>query len=201
MSESLFDPAAQNGNLPNKIVAGLEKVSEAFKVLLWDKGKELGLSPIQIQLLLFVAYHGPEFCTVSNLAKEFNVTKPTISDVVRVLLKKQLIQKDYSNSDSRSYVIFLTDSGEQMVEMTKDFANPIKKQLSRDAKVLQPLFHVLSRLMYGLSKDGVLGELRICYGCRFYVEKKGSSYCNLLERTLRTNDIRIDCKEYESQDQ
>ena len=53
MSDSVFNPNHQETDISSKIVAGLERISEAFKVLLWEKAKLLGLSPIQIQILIF----------------------------------------------------------------------------------------------------------------------------------------------------
>ena len=89
MKESTFNPAQQEKDISSKIVAGMERVSEVFKILLWEKAKLVGLSPIQIQILIFIAFHKRELCNVSHLAKEFNVTKPTVSDAVRILDKKE----------------------------------------------------------------------------------------------------------------
>lgn len=88
MSKTAFNPSHQQNNTPSKIIAGLERISQAFKVLLWKKAKQLGVSPIQIQILIFITYHTVELCNVSDLAKEFNVTKPTISDAIKVLEKR-----------------------------------------------------------------------------------------------------------------
>ncbi|MEL6557873.1 MAG: MarR family transcriptional regulator, partial [Bacteroidota bacterium] len=49
MKNSTFNPEQQQKDISSKIVAGLERVSEVFKVLLWEKAKQVGLSPIQIQ--------------------------------------------------------------------------------------------------------------------------------------------------------
>ncbi len=124
-----FDPESQQADLSAKITAGLERVSQAFKTLLWDKAKLLGLSPIQIQLLIFVAHHKSGWNNVSALANEFNVTKPTISDAVKVLDKKKLILKDYSSTDNRSYTIVLSEKGKAVVRETEDFANPVGQLL------------------------------------------------------------------------
>lgn len=88
MKNSAFDLSTQNNDFTSKIVAGLERVSEVFRLLLWQHSKVIGLSPIQIQILMFVEYHAEDLCNVSYLAKEFNVSKPTISDAVKVLKKK-----------------------------------------------------------------------------------------------------------------
>ena len=198
MNDNIFNPIHQETNLSNKIVAGLERISEAFKVLLWEKAKLLGLSPIQIQILIFINYHKLEFCNVSHLAKEFNVTKPTISDAVRVLDKKKFIKKVSSSSDSRSYAIQLSDSGKTLVSETENFAHPLKKQLyGIDTNDLESTFQTLSKLIYNLNQIGVLTVQRTCYGCKFYQKNDNQHFCNLLEKELLNSEIRIDCSEFE----
>ena len=68
MHESTFNPKQQEKDFSSKIVAGLERVSEVFKILLWEKAKLVGLSPIQIQILIFIAFHKQNLCNVSHLA-------------------------------------------------------------------------------------------------------------------------------------
>ncbi|SHF70630.1 DNA-binding transcriptional regulator, MarR family [Arenibacter palladensis] len=198
MDKSIFNPDHQERDVSSKIIAGLERISEAFKVLLWDKAKLLGLSPIQIQILIFIAYHKNEICNVSHLAKEFNITKPTISDAIKVLDKKGLITKEYSSSDSRSYSISLSETGTETIGQISDFANPLKKQLNTvDNPELESLFGTLSKLIYQLNTSGILSVQRTCYGCKFYGKESNRDYCNLLNKELLNKDIRLDCPEFE----
>ncbi|MDX1769810.1 MAG: helix-turn-helix domain-containing protein [Arenibacter troitsensis] len=199
MDKSIFNPDQQERDVSSKIIAGLERISEAFKVLLWDKAKLLGLSPIQIQILIFIAYHKNEMCNVSHLAKEFNVTKPTISDAIRVLDKKGLITKEHSSIDSRSYSIDLSETGTETIGQISDFANPLKKQLNAvDNSELESLFGTLSKLIYQLNTSGILSVQRTCYGCKFYSKESNRDYCNLLNKELLNKDIRLDCPEFEA---
>ncbi|WP_452603068.1 MarR family winged helix-turn-helix transcriptional regulator [Pontimicrobium sp. MEBiC06410] len=198
MSNSIFNPNYQQKDISSKIVSGLERISEVFKVLLWEKAKLVGLSPIQIQILLFIAYHKTELCNVSHLAKEFNVTKPTISDAIKVLDKKQLIIKDYSSTDSRRYHILLSQLGKDIVSQTNDFANPLKSLISNFNQTdLNSVYKTLSELIYKLNSTGILSVQRTCYGCKYYTKNKGLDFCNLLEKALHNNEIRLDCPEYE----
>lgn len=198
MKKSTFNPDQQEKDIASKIVAGLERISEVFKILLWEKAKLVGLSPIQIQILIFIAFHKQNLCNVSHLAKEFNVTKPTISDAIRVLNKKGLIVKDVSQSDSRSYSIRLSDLGNDMVSKTYDFSNPLKKQVDHFSQSeLESLFNTLSQLIYKLNRNGILSVQRTCFGCKFYKKTNDSDYCNLLQKELLSQEIRIDCPEFE----
>ena len=196
--KSVFNPDQQQKDISSKIVAGLERVSEVFKVLLWEKAKKIGLSPIQIQMLIFIAFHKQQLCNVSHLAKEFNVTKPTVSDAIKVLDKKGMIVKDFSSPDSRSYTIRLSTSGEKIVAETNDFANPLKTQIDNFEQAdLEGVFKTVSELIYKLNRSGILTVQRTCFGCKFYQKNKKVDYCNLLDKELLNQDIRLDCPEYE----
>lgn len=198
MKNSSFNPNQQQKELSSKIVTGLERISEVFKVLLWEQAKFIGLSPIQIQILIFIAYHKEELCIVSHLAKEFNITKPTVSDAVKILDKKKLIIKDYASSDNRSYSIRLSLLGKKVVEQTSNFANPLKTQIeSFNQTELNGIYKTLSELIYKLNQVGILSVQRSCYACKFHQKNGTKDFCKLLDRVLQNQDIRIDCPEFE----
>ena len=198
MDKSVFNPNQQQQDTSSKIAVGLERISEVFKILLWEKAKLVGLSPIQIQILIFIAYHKSELCNVSHLAKEFNITKPTISDAVKILDQKKMILKDYSSSDSRSYTIQLSTLGEKIVSQTSNLADPLKKQINHlNPDDLDTVFRTLSELIYKLNQTGILTVQRTCFGCKFHQKNDTSHYCNLLKKELRDKDIRLDCPEFE----
>jgi len=199
MEKSVFNTNYQQTSLTSKIVVGLERISEAFRYLLWEHAKTIGLSPIQIQILIFIAYHKNELCNVSYLAKEFNVTKPTISDAVKALEKKNLIIKDFSGVDSRSYTILLSEAGREIVSETEQFANPIEDKLETiEEQDLQVLYKSISKLIYNLNKTGIITVQRTCFNCKFYEKIGDQHHCHLLETDLFDNDIRLDCLEFEN---
>ena len=197
MEKTAFNPEHQNNNLSAKIVVGLERISEVFKVLLWDYAKEVQLSPIQIQMLLFLCYHNDQLNTVSQLAKEFNITKPTVSDAVKVLIHKNLVSKEVAPADNRSFILRVTASGKKIVAQTEQFANPIQQQLiGLDKNDVDVFYKVLNRLIFNLNKTGVLSVQRICFGCRFYEQNESQHFCNYLDTILANQDIRLDCPEF-----
>jgi len=198
MKKSIFNLDSQHADLSSKIVAGLERTAGAFRVLLWEHAKVIGLSPIQIQLLLFISFHAESLCNVSHLAHEFNLTKATISEAIRVLHKKKLIEKNPSPVDKRAYSIALTAEGEAVVGETEHFANPIRvatEQLPIEEQ--EQFFKSLSKLIFGLNRAGILTVQRTCYSCRFYEKGEKTSFCRLMEKPLLDTDIRLDCAEYE----
>ena len=186
-------------NLESKILNGIERLSEALKALLWEKAKIYGISPIQIQILLFVANHKIEISNVSYLAKEFNVTKATISDAVRVLIKKEFLDKDYSPSDKRRYNLLITQQGEELVADLSEYADVFTQELSSfNDQELGNIFNAISKLIWKLNQRGIIQVQRTCYLCKYYSgDKKENHYCNLLKSKLKGQEIRIDCNEFE----
>ena len=196
--ESIFNLNNQNSNLDSKIVAGLDRISQVFKTLLLEKSKTYNLSPIQIQLLIFIAYHSSEKTTVSYLSQEFNLSKPTISDTIKTLEQKQFINKIVDKKDTRSYRITLTETGKNIVLETENFINPLTEIITnskQNDKLV--LWENITTIIQQLNELKIISVQRTCFKCKFYSENNNKSFCNLLNQNLKTEDIRIDCEEFE----
>ena len=201
MYNSVFDPSGHDESLDAKIVVGLERISEAFRVSLWQQSKQIGLSPIQIQLLLFLNFHDTEKCKVTYLAKEFNLTKATVSEAVRTILKKGLVVKEEDLSDTRSYSLRLTSDGKKIVEQTQFFANNILNAVQNlENQDKKALFQSLFNVIFQLQKIGVIQLQRMCFSCRYYKSGHGGKthYCQYLQSSISENQLKIDCPDYES---
>ncbi len=196
--DSVFDLSIQQDNVDFKIIVALERISESFRVLLWEEAKKYGLSPIQIQILIFSNYHKEEHCKVGYLAKEFNLTKATISDSVRVLLKKELIEKSIDPEDSRSYSISLTNEGKTIADDAGRFTNPLLSSLSElDASSKSSLLNNLLSTIHHLIRADVIDIQRMCQTCRFLELRGEKLHCSFLNQELKPKDLRIDCPEHE----
>jgi DNA-binding MarR family transcriptional regulator len=195
--KSVFDITKQNSSVDDRIVAALERVAEAFRVLLWQQTKATGLSPIQVQLLIFILYHPPALCTVSYLAEEFNLTKATISDAVKSLLQKKLLLKQPAATDNRSYLRKLTTKGKEWAAKSSLFANHLLKPVTDlPSEQKEQFLFSLTNLIYQLNQAGIIQLQRMCLTCRFLSEKNNKRYCQLMKMPLNESDMRIDCPEH-----
>ncbi len=182
------------------ILNGLERLAEVLKSQLWDQGKAHGLSPIQIQILLFVANHETELCNVSQLAREFQVTKPTISDAVRVLVQKSLLAREHGQADARRYNLRLTPDGTTLATDLKQYATPVLEALGHLSSGEQTsLYATLTKLIFQLHRKGVIQIQRTCFACRFYHgNRQDEHYCQFLKTPLSKDTLRLDCPEFEA---
>lgn len=198
MKSSSFNLSEQNQKIESRIVVALERISEAFRVLLWNESKENALSPIQIQILIFIYFHPAEKCKVGYLADEFNMTKATISDSVKVLLTKEYVSKETDPADTRSYSLSLTAEGKKIAEKASFFASSIEQpieKLTQEQKTI--MLNGLLKLIYDLNKSGIITVQRMCFTCSNYQSENGYHYCTLLRSQLTENELRIDCPEHE----
>ncbi len=200
MNRSDFDLAHQNQSAESKIVASLERIAQAFRVLLWQESKEFSLSPIQVQVLIFLLYHSDEKRKVSYLADEFNMTKATISDTIKTLEQKNLITKEYEPHDTRSYIIHLTKKGKEIAGKTSLFTKEIRTpvdQLHPDDK--ENLLFSLLNIIRHLNRSEIITIQRMCMTCAYYRPSEGGQkhFCNLLNQNLHVTDLRIDCPEHQ----
>ncbi|AEE50637.1 MarR family winged helix-turn-helix transcriptional regulator [Haliscomenobacter hydrossis] len=193
-----FDLSYQNQHIESKITVALERISEAFRVLLWQQAQELKLSPIQIQILIFCCFHSSEKCKVGYLAQEFNLDKSTISDSVKVLEQKKLIEKFTTPEDGRSYIIGLTDAGLQIAQQTASFALPLEKPIQElsDTQKEVLLFSLLE-LIHKLQRVGIISLQRMCFSCQYFQKTNRGYYCKFLNIDLSPHDLRVDCPEHE----
>ena len=192
-----FDLNHQNQHLESKIIVALERVSEAFRVLLWQRGQALKLSPIQIQILIFCKFHTAEKCKVGYLAQEFNVDKSTISDSVKTLEQKQLIEKITAPEDGRSYTIYLTKEGAALALEVASFALPFEKPIEQLSEIQKEVLLLsLLELIHKLQQVGIISLQRMCLVCQHHHKDEQGHFCTLLGMRLNTADLRVDCPDF-----
>lgn len=196
--KSIFSPEYQQQNLESKIAASLERISEAFRVMLWNDAKEYSLSPIQLQILVFLYFHSHDKRSVTSLSQEYNMTKATISDAVNSLLEKNLITKKIDKTDSRKFTITLTKFGNKIVNDISNFAQPLVasiNQFSKKEKENLNLF--LMKIIYSLVTKNIINIQRMCFTCKYFkINSKQQKYCLLLQLPLGNKDLRVDCAEH-----
>ena len=194
-----FNLDIHNAGIDGKILASLERVSQAFRVLLWNESKEYSLSPIQVQVLVFLLHHAAPMRKVSYLADEFNITRASISDTIKSLERKALIYKEVIQNDTRSFVMHLTPKGMALAKRISLFANHILSPIEQmsESEIESFLFNLLNIIHY-LNKAGIITIQRMCFTCQHYQhgKNKNSHYCKLLNTRLSEKDLRIDCPEH-----
>ena len=200
---SVFEPSSQHGDVDKKIVASLERLSQVFRVLLRGEAQGHGLSPIQALFLVHLLHHDPALRRVSQLAREFNLTRATVSDAVGSLEEKGLIRREPWPHDRRVTTLCLTPTGEHTARELTAWANVIEEHLtSRSPEEKEVVMRFLMDLIGSLQKSGMISVARMCVTCRFFRPdahpgEDSLHHCALLDVPLAGSGLRTDCPEHE----
>jgi DNA-binding MarR family transcriptional regulator len=185
-------------NIDARLITALGKIAEVFRIMLWDQAKETGLSPIQIQILLFIRHHKEHLRRVVHVAHEFNLTKATISDSVKTLEDKGLITKIPDPQDARSQILKLTIKGNKLAMELSKFAEPLMTQIKNlDTDSKSDYYHSTLLILNGLVKEGLINQQRMCFSCSYYEPGKNGGFCTFLKTNLSPGELKIDCPAYQ----
>ena len=198
-----FDPSLQHGDVDKKIVAALDRISQAYRVLLQEEAQGRSLSPIQARFLVHLLHHRGELGRVGRLAEEFGLSRATVSDAVRTLESKDLVRRELWPRDGRVASLKLTPAGEEAAAGLSGWATVVEEQLRLFApEEKEAVMRFLMRLISALQGAGVISVARMCITCRFFRPDAhpGSAsphHCALLDQPLSETGLRTDCPEHE----
>lgn len=180
-----------------KIISGLERIAQVMRAQAWVKAKDLFLNPMQVQVLLFLLHHRQNKNTITALAKEFCISKASISDTIRALEGKKMVYKNQGIRENKNFTIALTTEGNIAAEHAGLYSQDLRLAISKQTdECKNNFFLVLGELLYDLHKSGIGPVQRICQSCKFHEKREGQHYCSLLEKTLRTDQLQIDCNDH-----
>ena len=173
----------------------LSRLCLAQKKFLWEQGLKNNLSPTQIEILISASSHKKPV-TISQIAKELNISTPTISDSVNALEKKGMLTKT-PLSDRRKTGIKITPKGKKVI--TKPYKdNPITELINKSIspKNQKTLIKQLLNLVLSLKNSGHLQLVRICPFCGnlLYDNKKHQYLCSITNAPLKPDNFQINCR-------
>jgi len=173
----------------------LERIGEVSRAMRWEEATGSGLSPLQLRILGFVADHAGQSVGVARLADELQVTRPTVSDSVKLLVDRGLLARKPDPHDGRSHALRLTAAGRKHLPAAGPFAAALATLPVREREtMLLALMHLLEAL---LSRGDVQVQ-RMCWTCAHYRgDRQGKHHCILLRQDLALAELRTDCPEHE----
>lgn len=181
-----------------KLFSAIERVSEVIRSELWQVAQEQGLSPVQIRILLFVSQKDMPHVTFTDIAKNFLLTKATVSESIKRLIEKKYLKKIISKSDKRSYYLVLTKKGKDIISQLDTYRHEIIYIMSQipEKEVIQT-YYVLLQFIDLLYTNGKISRQNMCFLCMHFEKKKQGFYCNLLKKFLEIKELQINCKDFE----
>jgi DNA-binding MarR family transcriptional regulator len=186
-------------NIDEKLLRSIEILGTIVRYLLWEPSKNLHLSPIQIQFILFLRKKPKKFRKVTSLSSEFHLTPPTVSNAVNSLIRKGMVTRKNDPSDRRVYYLALTEKGEKIAEHLAEWNRSLKTMLSgMDYSTKMGFFRFFLCLVESLYREGRIKAVKICPICGHFVrmENRRRFRCLLTGKEMSLENLQIDCASY-----
>jgi len=139
-------------NLPasfDQIVAILTRTFAELETKALQESELANLSMKQIVYLDTIArMQSPTF---SDLAKQLDVSKPSVTVIVQKLAQKGYVQKVQSMEDKRTYHILMTEKGRSLAAIHDNLHQKIAQHFT--AVLDEAELHQLGRLLHKALKD------------------------------------------------
>ncbi|MFB6346325.1 MAG: MarR family winged helix-turn-helix transcriptional regulator, partial [bacterium] len=179
----------------------LMKTSSGLRHLIQNRADDLGLNQTEARILMFVIQHPDKRSTITNMATEFNRTKPTISNHVDSLVEQGLLDRTPSAEDRRRTDIAFTRDGRsrarKLLNWPENFTPPSDTLSSEEmASIHEYLLSFLDRM----HELGDLPVAKTCTSCRYLStadDDSDSYYCEFLDISMGPLDLRVDCEVHE----
>jgi DNA-binding MarR family transcriptional regulator len=190
-----LSPEQQLTDLDARLVLSMQRLSDMLKAMQWEQARILGITPLQLQILLFVGNHTPAVNKAANIAAELQVSRPTISDAVGSLVTKGLLEMQNDKRDRRSFSLSLTATGTGVLEKAGEYMGQLddlleKKPVQEKSLLYQSVYSIIA----GLITPDKGGVQRMCYNCAHYSgNKKRQHECLFLQKRLASAELQLDC--------
>ena len=130
-----------------KGIAALLKLKGTCYVHVLDDLKLMELSIRQLNYLKML--NKPEGVTMSELAEKLDLSKPTVTQMVRKFIKIGYANKEACPNDGRKYYIRLTVKGKNLVDMdsyvVRDMVEKVEKKLTPEE--METLATILEKIV------------------------------------------------------
>ncbi|MCS7003375.1 MAG: MarR family transcriptional regulator, partial [Dehalococcoidia bacterium] len=166
------------------------------------EGEALGLTPVQVQTLLFCAHTRPELASVGHLARSLATTHATAVGVVDGLVRRGLLERRVKPEDRRVTLLSLTPEGVSVCDQLDRWNAALEDAIDRltlDEQV--SLERGLRVLSHDLAISGHLHMIEPCPGCVHFVENANPGalephYCQLFRRHMSETESQLECPKH-----
>ncbi|GBD36446.1 putative HTH-type transcriptional regulator YusO [bacterium HR36] len=193
----------EQGDLEAKIIAALERLSQALNKALWQVSWSQGLSPTQAQVLVYLLACGQRKVKITELAQRFGLGPPTVSASVTALQKKRLIRRVRDPTDQRIVYVCLTASGRRAARRIAHWTDVLQAEIrtlpqTEQERLLATLLEMIGRL----QRAGLISVARMCTTCLYFqrdvhADPRAPHHCGLMDRPLMLAELRVECPDHQ----
>ncbi|GIF40150.1 MarR family winged helix-turn-helix transcriptional regulator [Actinoplanes xinjiangensis] len=185
-----------------QLLVGLARLGQAVRMEAWRNAGPHNLSPLQADIILLLhGRAGP--IRQGEIVTALASTPPTVSDAVKALRKKELLEATRDLGDARVMLLGLTPAGHDEAGRL----NIQSERLGDAVAALAPadfaaMLRGMTTLMRELQDRRAIPVSQMCLTCRFFVPRahpdpERPHHCNFVDAPFGDAELRVTCPDHE----
>ena len=174
----------------------IERIGNLLRTEIRKSGTELGLQPVHLQALSYLARCNRYSDTSAALTEFLGATKGTVSQTLKVLEKKAYIEKVTDAADKRVQHIKVSQPGLEILETCLPPAAFHEAKCRINDIDTSQLIDLLTRMLRELQHANGSKTFGLCKTCRFFRTNGTHFHCGLTNESLNAFDSEKICREH-----
>ena len=162
---------------------------------------EHGLQPVQFEALQYLLICNRYSDTLMAVTEYLGQTKGSVSQTLKVLEKKGLIEKHLDHTDKRVAHMSVTADGHALIKAITP--SPMLKLTAKyldenEAVTVESSLHCLLKIIQRANSFNTFGQcVSCCHNIRY---SENEFMCGLTKEALTSKDVKLICREHEFND-
>ena len=186
--------------LARRIASGLARLSLAIKAQSWRGAADDNITPTQGEVLARLAEH-PDGLRLGELARQLDVSAPTASAVVAVLVVKGLAASK-QGKDRRAVRLRITRKGKAVAARASDWTGFLADSIDTLPISEQAAFlSSLVKIIRAMQEQGDIPVQRMCVTCDHFrpfahSDSANPHHCNFVDAAFGQPALRLNCADH-----
>ncbi len=189
-----------------QLLIGLSRLGQAVRLSAWHNAGPTKLTPLQSDILLFLdGDRRPR--RQGEIVTALASTAPTVSDAVRALAGKDLVDRQRDPADSRAITLVLTEAGRTEAARLATIPEPLRAALDGlGEEDVAAMLRGTTSMIRILQQWHAIPVSRTCVTCRFYRpdahpgDLRHPHHCAFVDAAFGDVDLRLDCPDHQTAD-
>ena len=171
----------------------IERIASLFRAGLRDVANAHGIKLVQLETLTYLSMANRYSDTPIAVAEYLGVTKGTVSQTIKALEDRDLLEKVRDEVDGRLVHCRLTPSAREIVKQAypAPMLDGLPKDLTDDAALS------LRRVLRTLQQANAMRTFGQCRTCQLFEPRARGGRCGLTHETLSVTDSTLLCREHQ----
>ncbi|WP_229070520.1 MarR family winged helix-turn-helix transcriptional regulator [Actinoplanes sp. DH11] len=186
----------------SQLLIGLARLGQAVRMEAWRNAGPHNLSPLQADIVALLHDRGHPI-RQGEIVTALASTPPTVSDAVKTLRKKELLEATRDPGDARALLLGLTEAGHEeagRLAVQSETLTGAVSALSEDD--FAAMLRSTTTLIRELQDRRAIPISRMCLTCRFFVPRAHPDparphHCAFVDAPFGDAELRVSCPDHE----